>query len=99
MKYIYVKSVNGFHFLTVTGINCFSKHLLNILFTFLILLTKNYIYLLRSYHSIKTDLVNAGAIWQNKRVVIDKNIITSREPKDIRAFNKAIISQFGKCCK
>ncbi len=54
---------------------------------------------LTSYHSIKTDLVNAGAIWQNKRVVIDKNIITSREPKDIRAFNKAIISQFGKYCK
>lgn len=44
-----------------------------------------------SYHSIKTDLKNAGAACLNKSVVIDKNFITSREPKDIPAFNKAII--------
>jgi protease I len=44
-----------------------------------------------SYHSIKTDLMNAGATWVNKAVVIDKNLVTSREPKDIPAFNKAII--------
>jgi len=44
-----------------------------------------------SYHSIKTDLINAGAKWVNKAVVVDKNFITSREPKDIPAFNKAII--------
>ncbi len=54
---------------------------------------------LTSYHSIKTDLINAGATWQNKSVVIDKNIITSREPKDIPAFNKAIITQFSKHSK
>jgi protease I len=46
---------------------------------------------LTSYHSIKTDLINAGAKWKNKQVVVDKNLITSREPKDIPAFNKAII--------
>jgi deglycase len=46
-----------------------------------------------SYHSIKTDIINAGATWQNKPVVIDKNLITSREPKDITAFNSAIINQ------
>lgn len=45
-----------------------------------------------SYHSIKTDLKNAGANWQNKPVVIDKNLITSRKPDDIPAFNKAIIT-------
>ena len=54
---------------------------------------------LTSYHSIKTDLINAGATWQNKPVVIDKNIITSREPKDIPAFNKTIITQFAKHSK
>lgn len=48
-----------------------------------------------SYHSIKTDLINAGATWTNKSVVIDKNFITSREPKDIPAFNKAIIKQLS----
>lgn len=49
-----------------------------------------------SYHSIKTDILNAGAIWKNKSVIIDKNLITSREPKDIPAFNKAIINQLSK---
>jgi protease I len=49
-----------------------------------------------SYHSIKTDLKNAGAVWQNKQVVVDKNLVTSREPKDIPAFNKAIIKELAK---
>ncbi len=51
---------------------------------------------LTSYHSIKTDIINAGGIWQNKSVVIDKNIITSREPKDLPAFNNAIIKKLSK---
>lgn len=42
-----------------------------------------------SYHSIKTDLENAGAKWVNKAVVVEKNFITSREPKDIPQFNKS----------
>jgi protease I len=52
-----------------------------------------------SYHSIKTDIKNAGANWQNKKVVIDKNLITSRQPKDIPAFNKAIIAACAKLVK
>lgn len=51
---------------------------------------------LTSYHSIKTDIINAGGIWQNKAVVIDKNLITSREPKDLPAFNNAIIKKLSK---
>lgn len=46
---------------------------------------------LTSYKSIKTDLVNAGATWTDKQVVIDGNLITSRNPDDIPAFNKAIL--------
>jgi protease I len=49
-----------------------------------------------SYHSIKTDLMNAGAHWKNKEVVIDGNLITSRSPKDIPAFNKALIKMCSK---
>jgi protease I len=49
-----------------------------------------------SYHSIKADIKNAGANWQNKKVVIDGNLITSRQPKDISAFNKAIIKACAK---
>jgi protease I len=52
-----------------------------------------------SYHSIKTDLINAGAIWKNKPIVIDKNIITSREPKDLPIFNKTIINALSKHSK
>jgi protease I len=49
-----------------------------------------------SYHSIKTDIANAGAIWQDKQVIVDKNLVTSREPKDIPAFNKAMIKKFSQ---
>lgn len=49
-----------------------------------------------SYHSIKTDISNAGAKWQDKQVIVDKNLVTSREPKDIPAFNKAMIKKFSQ---
>jgi protease I len=54
---------------------------------------------LTSYHSIKTDIVNAGAKWKDKAVVIDDNLITSRQPGDIPSFNKAIIEAFAKIKK
>ncbi|ASR43912.1 protease [Xanthomonas citri pv. mangiferaeindicae] len=44
-----------------------------------------------SWASIKTDLVNAGADWQDAEVVVDGNLITSRKPDDIPAFNAAIV--------
>lgn len=46
---------------------------------------------LTSYPSIRTDLMNAGADWVDEEVVIDDNLITSRKPDDIPAFNQAII--------
>ncbi|WP_442794777.1 type 1 glutamine amidotransferase domain-containing protein [Pelobium manganitolerans] len=47
-----------------------------------------------SYPSIKTDLVNAGVNWEDKEVVVDKGLVTSRSPKDIPAFNKKMIEEF-----
>ncbi len=44
-----------------------------------------------SYKSIKTDLKNAGATWVDEPVVTDGNLITSRNPDDLPAFNKAIV--------
>lgn len=44
-----------------------------------------------SWPSVKTDLINAGALWEDKAVVKDGLLITSRNPHDIPAFNKAII--------
>jgi protease I len=47
-----------------------------------------------SWPSLKTDLTNAGAKWVDKEVAIDKNLVTSRKPADIPAFNKAMIQLF-----
>jgi protease I len=48
---------------------------------------------LTSFASIKTDLVNAGAIWADKEVVVDNGLVTSRSPEDLPAFNKKMIEE------
>lgn len=45
---------------------------------------------LTSYPSLRTDLENAGAAWINEEVVVDGNLITSRRPDDLPAFNCAL---------
>ena len=47
----------------------------------------------RSFFSIKKDLHNAGANWVDEAVVEDGNLITSRNPGDLEAFNKRIIDR------
>ena len=44
-----------------------------------------------SWPSIKTDLINAGAQWVDQEVSVDQNLVTSRKPDDIPAFNLAMI--------
>jgi protease I len=44
-----------------------------------------------SWPSIKNDLINAGAHWVDKEVVRDGNLITSRNPGDLKAFTSEII--------
>ncbi|WEX11674.1 type 1 glutamine amidotransferase domain-containing protein [Chelativorans sp. AA-79] len=39
-----------------------------------------------SYHSIKTDVMNAGGRWENSEVVTDQGLVTSRNPGDLDAF-------------
>ena len=46
---------------------------------------------LTSYPSIRTDVVNAGGQWQDAEVVEDRGIITSRNPDDLPAFNRALV--------
>jgi protease I len=48
-----------------------------------------------SYHTLASDLKNAGAHWEDSEVVIDGQLITSRKPEDIPAFNKAILEQLN----
>jgi protease I len=47
---------------------------------------------LTSWPTIVDDLRNAGAQWVDREVVVDDNLVTSRGPKDIPAFNKAFES-------
>ena len=49
-----------------------------------------------SWPSLKTDLRNAGADWVDQKCAIDGNIITSRNPDDLPAFNQAIIDALVK---
>lgn len=49
-----------------------------------------------SWPSIKLDLVNAGANWVDKDVVVDGKLVTSRKPDDIPAFNKEMIKLFAE---
>lgn len=46
-----------------------------------------------SWPSVRTDLHNAGATWQDAEVVTDGHVITSRKPEDIPAFAKAVIER------
>ena len=45
---------------------------------------------------IKDDLENAGAIWVDKPVVVDGNLISSRTPRDLPAFGAAMVEYLGK---
>lgn len=44
-----------------------------------------------SWPSVRTDLENAGADVVDEEVVVDGNLITSRKPDDIPAFNAALL--------
>lgn len=49
-----------------------------------------------SYPSIKTDLVNAGAMWTDQEVVVDNGLVTSRDPRDLPAFCKKMIEEIAE---
>jgi protease I len=49
-----------------------------------------------SWPSLKTDLTNAGAKWEDSEVVVDNGLVTSRKPADIVAFNKKMIEAFAE---
>jgi len=49
-----------------------------------------------SWPSVKTDLVNAGAKWADKEVVVDGNLVSSRKPDDIAAFNREMLQMFSE---
>jgi protease I len=49
-----------------------------------------------SYKAIKTDLINAGARWEDSEVVVDEGIVTSRQPDDLPAFCDKLIEEIAE---
>jgi protease I len=49
-----------------------------------------------SYPSIKTDLINAGVNWEDSEVVVDKGLVTSRNPDDLPAFCRKMVEEIAE---
>jgi protease I len=50
---------------------------------------------LTSWPSLKTDIRNAGGEWVDEQVCVDGDLITSRKPDDIPAFNQRVVAEFS----
>jgi protease I len=48
-----------------------------------------------SWPSLRTDITNAGGNWVDQEVVVDGNLLTSRKPDDLPAFNREMIALFA----
>jgi protease I len=51
---------------------------------------------LTSYHTLATDLRNAGANWSDEKVVVDQGFVTSRTPDDLPAFNDKVLEEIAE---
>ncbi|SRR5581483_891542 len=48
------------------------------------------------YHTIKDDIINSGAHYDDKEVIRDRNWVSSRQPSDIPAFNREMLQLFSE---
>ncbi|RJT01424.1 type 1 glutamine amidotransferase domain-containing protein [Halococcus sp. IIIV-5B] len=48
---------------------------------------------LTSYHSLETDIRNAGGNWVDEEVVVDEGLVTSRNPDDLEAFCDKVVEE------
>lgn len=49
-----------------------------------------------SYDSVKTDLINAGAQWEDSEVIVDQGLVTSRNPDDLDAFCTKLLEEVAE---
>lgn len=49
-----------------------------------------------SYPSVQTDIKNARANWHDREVIVDNGLVTSRSPKDLKAFNEKMIEEIAE---
>jgi protease I len=50
---------------------------------------------LTSWPSLQTDIRNAGGTWVDEEVVVDGNLVTSRKPDDLPAFNAKLVEKLS----
>lgn len=53
-------------------------------------------HVMTSYYTIQDDLRNAGADWVDREVVRDRTWVSSRNPRDLPAFNRAMVELFAE---
>jgi protease I len=53
-------------------------------------------YRMTSWPSLKTDITNGGGEWVDHEVVVDGNLVTSRKPDDLPAFNREVVKLFAQ---
>lgn len=48
------------------------------------------------YHSVAEELKESGALYEDSEVVVDGNLVTSRQPSDLPAFMREIVRMLGR---
>ena len=51
---------------------------------------------LTSWPSIADDIRNAGGVWEDQEVIVDKNLVSSRKPDDLPAFCREMLKVFSR---
>jgi protease I len=51
---------------------------------------------LTRWATIQDDIRNAGGQWEDREVMVDRNLVTSRGPKDLPAFNREMVALFAR---